>query len=61
MGSLLVIIIIALGLMFLYGVGVFAICLHAGENRLSAAVHASAWWVAFSVSHFFGYMAITFH
>jgi hypothetical protein len=41
-----------LGLMFLYGVGIFALCLQAGESLLSAAIEASAWCAAFSVSHF---------
>ena len=48
-----------LGLMFLYGIGVFALCLHAGETLLSAALEASGWWVAFSISHLFGYLALT--
>ena len=50
---------IGLGIMFLYGVGVFALCLHAGEELLSAAFEASGWFAAFSISHFIGYLAIT--
>lgn len=55
------IVILGLGLMFVYGVGVFAMCLHAGENLVTAATHASGWLVAFSISHLFGYLVITFH
>lgn len=59
MSSAIFVIALGLGLMFIYGFGVFALCLHAGENLLSAATQASAWWAAFSISHFFGYLAIT--
>lgn len=61
MSSAITVIIFGLGLMFLYGFGVFAMCLQAGENLLSAATQASGWWAAFSISHFIGYLAITLH
>ncbi|MBI5889194.1 MAG: hypothetical protein HZB47_00770 [Nitrosomonadales bacterium] len=61
MSSVMSVIFFGLGLLFLYGFGVFAMCLHAGENLLSAATQASAWWAAFSISHLIGYMAITLH
>lgn len=48
-----------LGLIFLYGICVFALCLQAGEGLLSAALEASGWFAAFSVSHIFGYLALT--
>jgi hypothetical protein len=50
---------IGLGIMFLYGIGVFALCLQAGEGLLSAALEASSWFAAFSISHFLGYLALT--
>jgi hypothetical protein len=46
-------------LTFLYGIGVFALCVHAGESLVSAATEASGWWVAFSASYFFGHLAFT--
>ena len=61
MSSAISIIIIGLGLMCVYGIGVFAMCLQAGENMVSAATHASNWLIAFSISHIFGYFAITLH
>jgi hypothetical protein len=61
MSSAISVIIFGLGLMFIYGFGVFAICLHAGETLLSAATQASGWWAAFSISQLIGYMAITLH
>jgi hypothetical protein len=52
---------ISLGLVltFLYGLGVFALCIHAGESLISAATEASGWWAAFSISYFFGHLAFT--
>lgn len=61
MSSLIVVVFFSLGILFLYGIGVFAMCLHAGENVVSAAIEATGWWAAFAVSHFFGYLAITLH
>jgi len=61
MSSTISVIFFGMGLIFLYGFGVFAMCLNAGENLLSAATQASAWWAAFSISHVIGYLAITFH
>ena len=58
MSSAMSVIFFGFGLMFLYGFGVFALCLQAGENLISSAIHASGWWVAFSVSHLLGYLAI---
>lgn len=48
-----------LSLMFLYGVGVFALCLQAGEDLLTSAMEASGWFAAFSVSQLCGYLALT--
>lgn len=59
MSSAISVILFGLGLMFLYGFGVFAMCLHAGENLISAATHASGWWAAFSISQLIGYLTIT--
>jgi len=59
MSSAITVIAFGLGLMFLYGFGVFALCLNAGEGLLSAALEASGWWAAFSISHLFGYLALT--
>ncbi|OIR14767.1 hypothetical protein GALL_45730 [mine drainage metagenome] len=59
MSSTFAIIAIGTGLLCVYGVGVYAICLHAGESPVSAATQASAWWAVFSISHFIGYLAIT--
>jgi hypothetical protein len=53
------VIFFGLGLLFLYGFGVFALCLHAGENLVSSAIQASAWWAAFTVSHLVSYVTIT--
>jgi hypothetical protein len=50
---------IGFGIMFLYGVGVFALCLQAGESLLSAALEASGWFAAFSISHILGYLTLT--
>ena len=50
---------IGLGIILLYGVGVFVLCLQAGEGLLSAVLEASGWFAAFSVSHFLGYLALT--
>ncbi len=61
MSSTMSIIYFGFGLLFLYGFGVFAMCLHAGENLVSSAIEASSWWAAFSVSHVVGYLAITLH
>lgn len=61
MSSAIAVMVFGLGLMFLYGFGVFAMCLHAGQNLLSAATEASGWWAAFSISHVIGYLAITLH
>ena len=61
MSSTISIIYFGFGLLFLYGFGVFAMCLHAGENLVSSAIEASSWWAAFSVSHVVGYLAITLH
>ena len=47
MSSAISVIYFGFGLLFLYGIGVFALCLHAGENLLSSAIQASGWWVAF--------------
>jgi hypothetical protein len=59
MDSVIYVVLLGLGLFFLYGIGVFALCLHAGENLVSSAKQASNWWVAFSVSHLVGYLTIT--
>lgn len=59
MGSAIFIIAIGIGLLLAYGIGVFAMNLHAGESLASAVTQASAWWAAFSISHLFGYLAIT--
>lgn len=61
MSSILFLVVTALGLLLLYGVGVFAMCLHDGDNRQSAAIQASAWGGVFSVSYFFSYLALTLH
>lgn len=61
MSSAMSVILLGFGLLFLYGFGVFALCLQAGENLISSAIQASGWWIAFSVSHLFGYLAITLH
>ncbi|BCK87924.1 hypothetical protein MIZ01_1721 [Sideroxyarcus emersonii] len=59
MASAIFIIGIGMGLLLVYGAGVFVMTLHAGESPASAASQASAWWAAFSISHLFGYLAIT--
>jgi hypothetical protein len=59
MGFAITIIGFGLFLFFVYGVGVFALCLQADEGLLSAALEASGWFAAFSISHFFGYLALT--
>lgn len=59
MSSAISVILFGLGLMFLYGFGVFAMCLHAGESLISAATQASGWWAAFSISQLIGYLTIT--
>jgi len=59
MSFAITIVSIGLGIMFLYGVGVFALCLQAGEGLLSAALEASSWFAAFSISHLLGYLALT--
>jgi hypothetical protein len=61
MSSAMSVIYIGFGLLFLYGLGVFALCLQAGENLISSAIEASGWWAAFSISHIVGYLAITLH
>ncbi|MFZ2333984.1 MAG: hypothetical protein WAW35_03635 [Sideroxyarcus sp.] len=61
MSSAILLIVLGLGLMFLYGIGVFAMCLHAGENLVSSAIQASGWWAAFSISHLVGYLTITLY
>lgn len=61
MGSVINVVFFGFGLLFLYGIGVFALCLHAGENLLSSTIQASGWWIAFTVSHLAGYLAITLH
>lgn len=55
------ILVIAIGsvLLCLYGAGVYASCLRDGESPKSAAIQASFWWAAFSISHLFGYLALT--
>ncbi len=58
MGSAITVIFFGLGLLFLYGFGVFAMCLHAGESIVSAAIEASGWWIAFAVSHVLSYLAL---
>ncbi len=58
MGSAIIVIFFGLGLLFLYGFGVFAMCLHAGESIVSAAIEASGWWIAFAVSHVLSYLAL---
>jgi hypothetical protein len=60
MSSAMFIVIYGIGMLLLFGFGVFAMCLHAGESIISAATEASSWWAAFSVSYFFGHMAIMF-
>jgi len=60
MSTAMFVILYGFGMLFLFGVGVFAMCLHAGESIISAAAEASGWWAAFSVSYFFGHMAIVF-
>lgn len=59
MSSAIPVIFFGFGLMFIYGFGVFAICLHAGETLFSAALEASGWWAAFSISQLIGFMTIT--
>jgi hypothetical protein len=61
MSSAMSVMFFGFGLLFLYGFGVFALCLQAGENLVSSAIQASGWWIAFSVSHLLGYLAITLH
>jgi hypothetical protein len=61
MSSAMPVIFFGLVLLFLYGFGVFAMCLHAGENLKSSAIQASVWWAVFSVSHLVGYLTITLH
>jgi hypothetical protein len=46
---------------FLYGIGIFAMCLRAGENPVSSAIQVSGWGVAFFISHLVGYLTITLH
>jgi len=60
MSTAMFVILYGLGMLLLFGFGVFAMCLHAGESILSAAAEASGWWAAFSVSYFFGHLAIVF-
>lgn len=60
MSTAMFVILYGLGMLFLFGFGVFAMCLHAGESIISAAAEASGWWAAFSVSYFFGHLAIVF-
>lgn len=60
MSSAMFILIYGFGMLLLFGFGVFAMCLRAGESIVSAAIEASSWWAAFSVSYFFGHMAIMF-
>lgn len=61
MSSAIIVIVFGLSLISLYGIGVFAMCLHAGESLTSALQEASGWWAAYSVSHFLGYLVITLH
>lgn len=61
MSSATNIILIGIGLLFMYGVGVFALYLNAGENKISAALAASGWWLAFSASQVLCYLAISMH
>ncbi|MBI4807757.1 MAG: hypothetical protein HY799_02240 [Nitrosomonadales bacterium] len=60
MSSAMLVMLYGFGMLLLFGFGVFAMCLHAGESIMSAAAEASGWWVAFSVSYFFGHLAIMF-
>lgn len=60
MSTAMFVILYGFGMLLLFGFGVFAMCLHAGESILSAAAEASGWWAAFSVSYFFGHLAIVF-
>ncbi len=50
------IVVLALGLLF--GLEAFAIGVSLGETLVSAALQASAWWGAFSASHFLAHAAI---
>ncbi|MDP1635056.1 MAG: hypothetical protein Q8L69_10300 [Gallionellaceae bacterium] len=49
------------GLLFLYAIGVFAMCLHAGESLITSIMEASSWLAAFSVSHFVTYLSLPLH
>lgn len=60
MSYIIFVVMFGLGILMLFGFGVFALCLHAGETIASAASEASSWWIAFSVSYFFGQMALMF-
>ena len=56
-----IVILVALfssGLLFLYAIGVFAMCLNAGESLITAISEASSWLAAFSLSHFVTYLAL---
>jgi hypothetical protein len=61
MSSATILIVLGLGLVFLYGIGIFAMCLRAGENPVSSAIQVSGWGVAFFISHLVGYLTITLH
>lgn len=60
MSTAMFVILYGIGMLLLFGFGVFAMCLQAGESIISAAMEASGWWAAFSVSYFFGHLAIMF-
>jgi hypothetical protein len=61
MSSTINVVWIGLGLLFMYGIGVYALYLHDGESKVSSALAASGWWLAFTVSQFLCYLAITWH
>lgn len=59
MSSAIIVVVLGLGLLFLYGIGVFAMCLHAGESLRTAMQEASSWWAAYAISYFFTYLVVT--
>ncbi len=61
MSSTLNVVWIGLGLLIMYIVGVVALYLHDGEKKVSSALASSGWWLAFTVSQFLCYLAITVH
>ncbi|MDD5057862.1 MAG: hypothetical protein PHQ60_08310 [Sideroxydans sp.] len=61
MSSATSVVLIGLGLLVMYGIGVYALYRHDDEKKVSSAFASSGWWLAFTVSQFLCYLAITVH